>query len=581
VSAVIISLPNEGHGSSMSQNDLIHLDSNFKNWQESRGAELKDVDPYVYYCAEQFLKPFDLNDEEIAYGIVDGGNDGGIDAIYFIVNRDMLVRDDTDVDPKTVTRVRLVAMQMKNSGGFSPVEIDKLFFFTDDLLDLSKPASAFTAKYNKRLLEIMHTFKQQYLRVAGRFPSVSVDYYYITRGDEVKADAKAKDAVDRLQTKVKEHLNKATSTFNFVNAQALLEQVMKRPPTGREVVWAEPPLQLAEGYVGTVKLRDFYAFLRDEDGELADRIFEANVRGFQQETPVNVQIGESLRADNPPNFWLLNNGITVIAESVSNAGHKRLSLEDPQIVNGLQTSREIFSYFTEKKPGSEDRSILVKVIETKDAVVSDAVIKATNSQNKMPAASLRATDPIHHQIEDLFKQYGFYYDRRKGYYKDKGKPASRIISVVALLQAVVSIVLQRPDDARARPSDYINQDAKYESVFGLNSIPLGVYLACIQIVRRVEEFLRTTDLEAGDKRNLKYYIAFYTVCRLTGTREPSIDEIQDIGLETIYDGMLAQSLRVVREKYERLGGDDSVAKGSDFLKQLRTRMARTFARQTN
>jgi len=563
----------------MSHNDLIHLESNFKNWQESRGEDLKDADAYVYYCAEQFLKHFDLNDEEIAYGIVDGGNDGGIDAIYFIVNRDMLVRDDTDVDPKTVTRVRLIIMQMKNSGGFSPIEIDKQYFFTDDLLDLSKPASSFTTKYNKRLIEIMHTFKQQYLRVAGRFPVVSVDYYYITRGDEVKPDAKANESVDRLQAKVKEHLNKATSNFHFINAQALLEQVMKRPPTARPLVWAEAPLQLAEGYIGTVKLRDFYAFLRDDDGELADRIFESNVRGFQQATPVNVQIGASLRANGAPNFWLLNNGITVIAESVSNAGHKRLSLEDPQIVNGLQTSREIFSYFTQASPVNEDRSILMKVIETRDPVVGDAVIKATNSQNKMPAASLRATDPIHHQIEDLFKQYGFYYDRRKGYYKDKGKPASKIISVIGLLQAVVSIVLQRPDDARARPSDYINQDAKYESVFGLNSIPLGVYLTCIQIIRRVEEFLRTTELEAGDKRNLKYYIAFYAICRLTGTREPSIEAIQKIDLEAIDDTLLSQSLKAVQEKYLRLGADDTAAKGTDFLRQLRTLMVRTFARK--
>jgi len=112
----------------------------------------------------------------------------------------------------------------------------------------------------------------------------------------------------------------------------------------------------------------------------------------------------------------------------------------------------------------------------------------------------------------------------------------------------------------------------------LNSIPLGLYLACIQIIRRVEEFLRTTDLEAGDKRNLKYYIAFYAVCRLLGTREPNIEQIQKLDLEKIDNALLTQSLKVVQEKYQGLGGDDSVAKGSDFLRQLRTRMARTFAR---
>jgi len=565
----------------MSQNDLIHLESNFRNWQESRGVDLADVDPLVYYCVEQFLKPFDLNDEEISYGIVDGGMDGGVDAIYFIVNRDILVRDDVEIEPKSVTRVRLVVMQVKSSGGFSPIEIDKLYFFTDDLLDLSQPASAFATKYNKRLLEIMHTFKTAYLKIAGRFPAVAVDYYYITRGDEVTSDLNANKSVERLQSKVKEHLNKAECTFNFVNAQSLLQQVMKRAPNERPLVWADAPLQLAEGYIGMVKLRDFYAFIKDEGGELADRIFEANVRGFQQATPVNKQIGDSLRADGPPNFWLLNNGITVIADSVSNAGHKRLALEDPQIVNGLQTSREIFSYFTEQQPVNEDRSILVKVIVTNDAVVSDSVIKATNSQNKMPAASLRATDPIHHQIEDLFKQYGFYYDRRKGFYKDKGKPASKIISVVGLLQAVVAIVLQRPDDARARPSDYINQDTKYESVFGLNSVPLGMYLTCIRVIRRVDEYLRlpAVGMEAGDKRNIKFYLAAYLVCKLTGKSAPTIQEIEKLDLTRIDDAILAECLKPIWTKYADLGFDDAAAKGSDLLRWMRTHLARRFAKR--
>ncbi len=65
----------------MSQNDLIHLNANFKNWQESRGTDLPDVDPFVYYSVEQFLKPFDLNDDEILHGIVDGPNDDKIERV--------------------------------------------------------------------------------------------------------------------------------------------------------------------------------------------------------------------------------------------------------------------------------------------------------------------------------------------------------------------------------------------------------------------------------------------------------------------------------------------------------------------
>ncbi len=246
-------------------------------------------------------------------------------------------------------------------------------------------------------------------------------------------------------------------------------------------------------------------------------------------------------------------------------------------MNGLQTSREIFAYFSEHQPHIEERSILVKVIETADPVVSDAVIKATNSQNKMPAASLRATDPIHHQIEDLFKQYGFYYDRRKGHYKDKGKPVNKIISVVGLLQAVVSIILQRPDDARARPSDYINQDDKYEAVFGLDSIPLGVYLICVRVMRRTKEFLKTTGLDVGDKRNLKFYLAFYAVAKLTESTAPTATMIEKLDTTKIEDVILGECLQVIRDKYQSLGGDDAVAKGSELLRQLRIRLNRSLA----
>ena len=77
-----------------------------------------------------------------------------------------------------------------------------------------------------------------------------------------------------------------------------------------------------EGYVGLVRLSSFRTFLaEDEDpNALAERIFESNVRGFVPESPVNDEIAESLKhpADEP-NFWLLNNGVTIIASSVAPA----------------------------------------------------------------------------------------------------------------------------------------------------------------------------------------------------------------------------------------------------------------------
>jgi hypothetical protein len=104
-----------------------------------------------------------------------------------------------------------------------------------------------------------------------------------------------------------------------------------------------------------VKLPDFRDFLEDEDGTLAERIFESNVRGFVLDSGVNDDIANSLR--NPtdePNFWLINNGVTIIAAKTGPA-HLMLTVEDPQIVNGLQTSRVIFD--TISKDIKDDRTV--------------------------------------------------------------------------------------------------------------------------------------------------------------------------------------------------------------------------------
>jgi hypothetical protein len=50
----------------MSNNDALILQANFNGWKEAAG-NLGEVDPWLYYCLEQFLKPYALDDEEIRF----------------------------------------------------------------------------------------------------------------------------------------------------------------------------------------------------------------------------------------------------------------------------------------------------------------------------------------------------------------------------------------------------------------------------------------------------------------------------------------------------------------------------------
>ncbi len=66
----------------MSANDAILLKAHFESWTK-RADDLPNIGPSLYYCVEQLVKPYALDDEEIRFGITDGGNDGGADAIFF------------------------------------------------------------------------------------------------------------------------------------------------------------------------------------------------------------------------------------------------------------------------------------------------------------------------------------------------------------------------------------------------------------------------------------------------------------------------------------------------------------------
>lgn len=535
------------------------------------------------------MKRFAVSDDELLSGLVAGGQDGGVDALYFFVNR-RLVEDDTDLDPKAAIKVNLLIMQVKETQGFSPPEIDKLVLFSDDFLDLGRQPSQYQTTYNAKLLGVMKVFKEKYQQIAGTFPAVSIDYFYITKSDVAEPDD-ARKAADRVVKKAKEHLSSAACEFYFINAAKLWEQVQLRLSKTKTLQWHDPPLSTAEGPVGLVHLHDYWKFLQDEHGDLHESIFESNVRGFQQNTPVNVAISDTLAKPGKADFWLLNNGITILAQKVTSAGHKRSDIDDPQIVNGLQTSRQIFEYFKNGSdvPSQKDdrRRILVRVLESSDEQVRDSVIRATNSQNKMPAEALRATDRIHGQLETLFRQYDLYYDRRKGFYKDQGKPIVKIVPVIELLQAMLAIALRRPDDARARPRDYIKDDDKYAQVFGENQFNLGLYLKSILLYRRVATFLggKDVDLDSTHQRNLKFYLAMYVAAAATKHAYAPPHKLLTLDENKLDETLLTDCHNRVVKQYNRLAkklaqnGDldyDQLAKGPNMLRALNSELKRRF-----
>jgi len=265
-----------------------------------------------------------------------------------------------------------------------------------------------------------------------------------------------------------------------------------------------------------------------------------------------------------------NNGVTIVATKATLAG-KSLTFEDPQIVNGLQTSTEVFSYFSSANAQGDERSILVRIIvpSSSDPESRDRIIKATNSQTSIPEASLRATDSVHSNIEASLSPFGFYYDRRKNYYKNQGKPVEQIVSIALMAQAVMSIVLQRPDDARARPSSLLKKDDDYRAIFS-NSFPLAMYRVCAQVVKRVDSYLRTRiDLNMKDRTNIRFYVAMLVVVRVTNREVPTVPVVSALDIELVDFNAIEKCVGEVLGLYWNLGGGDQLAKGPALTQKIK------------
>jgi hypothetical protein len=218
------------------------------------------------------------------------------------------------------------------------------------------------------------------------------------------------------------------------------------------------------------------------------------------------------------------------------------------------------------RPKSTDhRSVLVRVIVTEEEESRDRIIRATNSQTSIPSASLRATDKIHRDIEEFLSARGLFYDRRKNYYKNQGKPLRKIVSIGFIAQSVLACALGDPANARARPSSLIKRDEDYLRIFS-EIYPLGVYYTSAELTLRVEDALRSDEciIHRSHWNNIRFYAAMLAAMRLMGSHTPSARKMSEVDMSKATREVLLRSLSDVWVEYQALGGTDQVAKGTEL-----------------
>lgn len=506
-------------------------------------------------------------------GIVDGTLDGGIDAIYLFGNgyclRDEIGANSLGRNPQ----LDLVLLQIKNTKGFGESAIDKMIVNLPKLLDFNRDDSVLRSKFNPRVLEITRRFLDLYrkmdlpdLRILATFASL--------KSSEFHPNVFAK--CDDLRVVIEKCFASSEVEVQLLDAAEIADLARDRPPSTARLSLAENPIStdISGGYVGLVRLDDYQDFITDDAGNLDAGLFDANVRDYEVESEVNRNIQSTLEhEDQVVDFWWLNNGVTVVADKVQLAG-KSLQLDSPQVVNGLQTSHEIFKR-GRSQGFHENRGVLVKVIEAGDDDVKDRIIRATNSQTTLGLSSLRATDRVQREIEEILRSEGFFYERRKNYYQNQNFPLSKLVSIDQMGQAVMAVLVQAPEFSRGSVSR-IFEDEIYDTVFS-SAHPISVYSRCIGIVRTCESFLREYRQTSGQVEDFVFHLSMAVAIALTRRNVPRAKDICAID-NTVDDALLKVLIELVQEEFARTVREtneslfDRLAKNPKTTENLKRRM---------
>lgn len=568
----------------MSDTDVKVIDEILSEKHKELAPDLDSGEFFEFFTAQQILRNYASSPTDIQNGMVGGsgqkhgdgdpGSDGGIDGFYLLVNGRFISDLEAAEDLKSLKQnvvIDLILIQSTREQKFLMNRVLRMSEAVENILQLGRRPEDFTEQYNESLLDAIERFRTAHRVLAGKFPTLNVSYFQVTKGERSRVSADVQKKADGLEEKTKALLATVTvAKFAFVGARELIELAIKPPKTTSPLPFVDSMDSPKGGYAAFVKLSDFYKFVTDDDGEMIDHLFDFNVRDYQGDVEVNKGIRGTL-TDQPAteDFWWLNNGVTIVATRVKPGGHRELVIEDPYIVNGLQTSQEVYDYFrvNGEALSKDDRQALVRIIASTDSTTQDNIIRATNSQTGMGPASLWATDPIHRDLEKLFPSAGLYYDRRKNYWRNRDIAIAKIVSIQDLAQSIISMVLRAPDDARARPSKYFKQKnrALYQKVFA-PWFPIDIYTACAVTRKRAEVYLRKVEPDSRHRNNLLFYVLLTVGCLATKSRAPQPKTLAKwLTTKPVDDVLLDEALGMVRPLYDGLGADDKAAKGSELV----------------
>lgn len=404
------------------------------------------------------------NDPSVTYQDMETDSAFGIDGIaIFVSDRIVTSTDDVDlvIDELKKFEVTFFFTQAKTSDKFNRQEISDFLTAIRRFFNLSRcEISELTSQWE--VAKYIYTKSSRF----KKSPTLSMKFVSLSPKEIDLKDIHLSSAIDLGIADLNE-----MSLFSDVKPPEFLgiREIMllhEKVTSGLEVsvTLTKQPVpypkdsynKIKNGYYGLIKLDEFIRLLTDEiNGErvLRKGIFNDNIRyylGASEKIDVNANMKKQLLGKENYLFGLLNNGITIIADTIS-LNSEDLTLRNYQIVNGCQTSNVIFECL-ENISNLQDIYLPIKLIATEDEETKNAIIIANNSQTPLKPAQLVALSTIQKALEQYYSTKSkdnkcpLYYERRTEQYRDENIPRAKIINIPFQIKATSALFFDMPHE---------------------------------------------------------------------------------------------------------------------------------------
>jgi len=425
-----------------------------KNFEIEEGLADDIGEPILFehfanFCvvSKEYTEDFTL--EDIHTG---SGNDVGSDGIAIIVNG-TLVNSVEEINDLALSNkyieAEFIFVQSKTSGHFDGADISNFLFGVRDLFN-SNPRLPRNEKVDEKIKLITEVYSKPVLFKRGN-PTCKL--YYVTTGKwQNEPYLQAKIAAD---LELLENLNIFKDvSFNPIDAANLQKFYSYAKNSISQTIEFEskvtvPEIKgIKEAYIGILPVTELMKLITDDSSVMLRGLFYDNVRDFQGENEVNSEIQQTIQSDDRDFFVLLNNGITLICDTINKTGNK-FNIEGFQIVNGCQTSHVLYN---NREHITTSMFVPVRMIVSDDDDVKNKIVKATNRQTQVKNEELEALTDFQKSLEQYYaaqpEENRLYYERRSQQYRAiSGIDKIRIVSIPSQIRAFSSMFLDEPHRA--------------------------------------------------------------------------------------------------------------------------------------